>query len=209
MAESEQSKLSKRIVCSKCSFDNRPGIIFCEQCGTQLIDVKPATDTRVMPNHLADQFQNLDESGKYETMFVRSSKDVGHLTGTSVFQPEMTLQLQPEMREDGATLTTPEPILLNPEERTPIMFGRKDEKHGHYPDVDLLEYGGQQQGISRTHLEVIRTGKRIDIVDMGSSNGTFLNGVKLDAHEAHQIRDNDRLRLGKLVLLVTFQTAKA
>jgi predicted component of type VI protein secretion system len=42
------------------------------------------------------------------------------------------------------------------------------------------------------------------VTDLGSANSTFLNGQRLMPHEPRVLRDNDEVRLGRLVFRVNF-----
>jgi pSer/pThr/pTyr-binding forkhead associated (FHA) protein len=87
-----------------------------------------------------------------------------------------------------------------------LVFGRG---YSEAPvDVDLTQFGGQQQGVSRRHLTVIQTGAKIYIKDMASSNGSYLNGQRLTPHTFYELHNGDRIKLGLLVFKVQFNYAK-
>ena len=48
--------------------------------------------------------------------------------------------------------------------------------------------------VSRRHARLVRHGSEITIEDLGSSNGTFVNGERLSA--PRELRDQDRVQLG-------------
>lgn len=54
--------------------------------------------------------------------------------------------------------------------------------------------------VSRHHAEIRRHGRAYTLVDLGSSNGTFVNGVR---SEAFELATGDNLQLGNSVLLFT------
>ena len=64
------------------------------------------------------------------------------------------------------------------------------------------------QNVSSHHCELELRDGYWHIRDLGSSNGTFLNGTRLSAHRPYQIRDGDEIRLGQMVVRVYFQSAK-
>jgi pSer/pThr/pTyr-binding forkhead associated (FHA) protein len=88
-----------------------------------------------------------------------------------------------------------------------LVIGRQDPNTGQSPDVDLREHGAVEKGVSRRHATIIRRNGSLSIVDQGSPNGTFLNGQKLIANQPRVLRDGDDVRLGHLVLRVTFERA--
>ncbi len=50
-------------------------------------------------------------------------------------------------------------------------------------------------GISRKHAKLVRGASgQYSVLDLGSTNGTFLNGIKVDVAEVH---DGDKIQLGK------------
>jgi diguanylate cyclase (GGDEF)-like protein len=51
--------------------------------------------------------------------------------------------------------------------------------------------------VSRRHARVEWTGSNHRIVDTGSTNGTFVNGSRIQGHE---LRDGDRVQIGKVLL---------
>jgi len=51
--------------------------------------------------------------------------------------------------------------------------------------------------VSRRHARVDWTGAVHQIVDLGSTNGTFVNGSRVTQHE---LRDGDRVQIGKVLL---------
>ncbi|HEX8091538.1 MAG TPA: DUF3616 domain-containing protein, partial [Blastocatellia bacterium] len=53
--------------------------------------------------------------------------------------------------------------------------------------------------VSNTHAILIARDKAYSIVDLGSRNGTFINGERLGAH-AHTLRHGDTIQLGQTVL---------
>jgi len=71
------------------------------------------------------------------------------------------------------------------------------------PRLDLAPYGGLEAGVSRLHA-LIRRAKHMQIVDLGSTNGTWLNGTRLAPYVAKTLRAGDRIRLARLWVTVYF-----
>ena len=55
--------------------------------------------------------------------------------------------------------------------------------------------------VSKEHAEILRAGERITIRDLGSRNGTRVNGVEVT--EPTPIRDGDLIEIGKVLARVT------
>ena len=80
------------------------------------------------------------------------------------------------------------------------LLGRFDSVTGMRPEVDLTNED-QSRNISRRHARlVIRDGKHFVAEEIGTMNGTFLNGQKLPNGVLTPIRDGDELTLCRLVL---------
>lgn len=98
---------------------------------------------------------------------------------------------------------TAEPILLKPGPE--VILGRRDPTTGAMPDVDLTQFAGYRMGVSRRHAALRPgEGRRLDLWDLGSSNGTFLNGTRLGAHRPYRLRDGDEIRLGQMLMRLYF-----
>ena len=54
--------------------------------------------------------------------------------------------------------------------------------------------------VSRRHAELRRNGRELTITDLGSSNGTFVNGHRV---ESHALASGDQLQVGSTLLLYT------
>jgi len=116
--------------------------------------------------------------------------------GSDSFNDGMLLRIE----VDGGK----EAVLIKPTQET--VLGRRDPATGAMPDVDMTPFAGYRMGVSRRHA-VIRhaDGNRLDVWDLGSSNGTFLNGTRLNAHRPYKIHDGDEIRLGQMMMKVYFQ----
>ena len=76
-------------------------------------------------------------------------------------------------------------------------------------DVDLTPYGAVEMGVSRQHAKLTHQSATVMVQDLGSVNGTYLNGVRLVPHQPRVLRDEDELCLGRLTLRVSFLTRPA
>jgi pSer/pThr/pTyr-binding forkhead associated (FHA) protein len=67
---------------------------------------------------------------------------------------------------------------------------------GHGQQCDILL---QDRAVSRPHAEILRQGDGFLLKDLGSANGTLLNGVPLS--EPHRLSDGDAITFGEAVLV--------
>lgn len=81
-------------------------------------------------------------------------------------------------------------------DRMPMRIGRRDPRQQHYPEIDLAEH---DRGIaSRNHAIISRNGDYYTITDLGSTNGTQLNGKPLGQHQATRLRSGDKIKIGEV-----------
>lgn len=87
----------------------------------------------------------------------------------------------------------------------PIRLGRMDPFHDTYPEVDLTDELAIEQGVSREHACIFRRGNTILVEDLGSTNGTLLNGERLAPYLPVPLKQGDQLQLGKLPIEVIIE----
>jgi Ca-activated chloride channel family protein len=86
--------------------------------------------------------------------------------------------------------------------RADTTLGRADPDQSILPDIDLSPFRAFETGVSRLHASIHITGEHASVIDLGSANGTRLNGKRLPPHTLTPIHDGDVLALGKLILQV-------
>jgi hypothetical protein len=72
-------------------------------------------------------------------------------------------------------------------------------------DLDLNEYGGYEYGVSRYHAMLKFVDGEYKIIDLHSSNRTYLNGEEIYPGIQYGIGDECMLRLGKLQIKLRIQ----
>ena len=85
-----------------------------------------------------------------------------------------------------------------------MVVGRLDRFSTSIPTFDLSEIGGWESGVSRNHAQLRREGNKLYLVDLKSSNGTFLNGQRLVPGKEQLLHDGDTIRLGLLDIKAVF-----
>jgi len=66
------------------------------------------------------------------------------------------------------------------------------------PDLDLDPYGGIYHGVSRRHAMFRPTRNALYLLDLGSTNGSFYNGIPVISGMARSLSDKDMVSLGAL-----------
>lgn len=106
--------------------------------------------------------------------------------------------------DDGRT------VFLQPD-REPASYKlyASDRKNSHHIELGRLPCViGKQEGcvdevimnggISRIHARVDHNGKCFTVTDLNSTNGTYVNGVRLEPDETMELSDGDEVRFGDL-----------
>ncbi len=195
-------------VCPTCAHRNRPGVFFCENCGTNLMtgqqavmgtrDLREAQD--IEPNNVREALSTPDQppqpTASPAIQLDKEQEKAVRSAGTSQFETGMLLRIEVE----GGSA----PIIIKPKNEDMIL-GRRDPTTGATPEVDLTTFAGYRMGVSRRHASLALENNQIGLWDLGSSNGTYLNGNKLTPHQPSPVRDGDEVRLGQMVLRLFFQ----
>jgi hypothetical protein len=71
--------------------------------------------------------------------------------------------------------------------------------------VDLFEISGHEKGVSRKHAMIAIEGPAAYLVDLDSTNGTYLNGVRLPPQHQHRVRTGDVISFGALDVRVRME----
>lgn len=83
-----------------------------------------------------------------------------------------------------------------------IVVDSEDYVIGRSPDISdcaILE-----AAVSRIHCKVSKIDDKIAVLDLGSANGTYVNGSRLIPNQPHFISDNDVLRIANSDFLIKF-----
>ena len=99
--------------------------------------------------------------------------------------------------ENGQLITTQE-------EKSFILGRLSGELKTKEPLVDLSSFEALQLGISRVHALICRTQDGYQITDLESSNGTWLENQRLVPRQTYPLESGDRIRLGRLNILVFY-----
>ncbi len=106
-----------------------------------------------------------------------------------------------ELRIQGA------PFSARMEVKGRILIGRSDVSAAVYPDLDLTPYGGLEKGVSRQHAAIVAGKDRLLLVDLGSTNGTFVNDQRLHPNKPYRLRHGDDIRVGDILIEVLLNMA--
>lgn len=167
------------IICPNCHHENIQGAIFCGECGARLITINRSTTQSLGSTDNAATV----ETGQSATRTPLEAANIGTIT----------LHLM----EGGQ--------ILSLSGRTEFTLGRMTEGQPILPDVDLTPYDAFSRGVSRLHAALRLVNQKLVVIDLGSSNGTRVNGQKILPHIEYPVNHGDIIALGKLKIQILFQ----
>ena len=168
------------IECPSCGRKHRPGTLFCSECGVYL-----PTGGPLRTEQLPEEELPASRATPWGTEPAEAEDD------------SKTVPLRLKALSTGRQIQLPS----TPE----VYIGRLDAAHGIFPDVDLTADGGLEGGVSRRHCKIHQGGATYLVEDIGSANGTFLNGRRLTPYLPHVLKHGDELQLGRVKLKVIIQ----
>jgi hypothetical protein len=166
-------------ICGNCHSKQFDGTIFCSECGASLA-----------PTSRSETTMSLGQRGP---------------TGNLEAEPVVIAEPSPVQSTPSITL-----VIMNSGRRIKLdigddlLIGRKDNARGIFPDVDLGLDGGYDAGVSRRHAILAHHNGIYTIEDLGSANGTFVNGKRLASEATMHLSSGDELKCGTLLMRVEF-----
>lgn len=168
------------VKCPNCLYNNMTGAVFCSECGAQLVrDESQKTGSMRATNGLGNSAPGGAATADAATPYPDAPICL-HLLGSSIYLP-----------------------IINEDE---VVLGRATEGQSVSPDINLEPYHAFDAGVSRIHAAIRIVENRVLITDLGSGNGTLVNGKKIEPHIPHPIKHGDLLNLGKFKIQVIIQS---
>lgn len=162
------------IECPNCQHENLDGTVFCSECGAQLTE-----SHSIVTQSIPADSRPLSPIDKRKT---------------AAYAKQLDTWASLHLLDSGQILPLGD--------RTEFTLGRVSEAQPIMPDIDLTPYQAYANGVSRLHAVLKREGERIFVMDLGSSNGTYLNGKRLKPNIEHTLNHGDLLALGKLKIQI-------
>lgn len=80
-----------------------------------------------------------------------------------------------------------------------VLLGRESVPDSIFPEIDLTP-DDPEGYVSRRHAQIQRQDKQYTIIDLDSTNGTFVNNKRLSKDTPNPLTNGDEIRVGKTVL---------
>jgi hypothetical protein len=163
------------IICSNCQYKNVSGAVFCAECGAQLDGVETLVTQAITDEQIEEELKK--RPVRPEPVSTPSNSWISlHLMDSGKILPLAS--------------------------RNEFTLGRLSEGQPIMPDIDLTPYQAYASGVSRLHAVVKRENNRVAVMDLGSSNGTYVNGRRLNPHTEETLSHGDIVALGKLKIQI-------
>lgn len=167
------------ILCPNCHHEEMPGSLFCSECGAQLVVTEVPTTQHIQRN-------------PSDVLAVQPPVQTP-LNG-AVTAPTADAVVSLHIVDSGQ--------IINLAGQTEFTIGRTAEGQPILPDVDLSPYEAYSKGVSRLHAALKIHNQRIVITDLGSANGTRVNGQKIVPHVDYPLNHGDMIALGKFTIQI-------
>ncbi len=165
------------ITCTACHHRELEGELFCSECGARLPVGQPSV---------------------VDTAAFAGPSRVREAARAPIAMDDNLRSGQIGLFIDGAAQT----VIL--EGQPEYILGREGSEQL-VPDLNLNPYGAREKGVSRVHAALRRDRTQLLLIDLGSTNGTRLNGKPLAAHQPARVENGDEIRLGRLMLRIAFR----
>lgn len=96
-----------------------------------------------------------------------------------------------------------QPMLVDSPGTEGFIIGRSDGSTNYIPDIDFANAKAREMGVSRKHAALVRYRGTVQVIDLNSVNGTFLNDERLIPDVPYPLKNGDQLRLGNLELVIS------
>ena len=164
------------IICTNCQHKNVAGAMFCAECGAQLDGIDTLITQAITDEQIAEELKKKPTIRPEPTSAPINSWISLHLMDSGKILPLAS--------------------------RNEFTLGRLSEGQPIMPDIDLTPYQAYASGVSRLHAVVKRDSNRVMVMDLGSSNGTYVNGRRINPHVEESLSHGDIVALGKLKIQI-------
>jgi len=168
------------ITCPSCKNKEFSGALFCSKCGAQIMLSQEDSPTIEIKRAVIEEFN------------------------------EITTPTFPQPPSDASDSKVAIHILddgnvIHIHGRDEFTFGRSTDGQTIIPDIDLSTFEAYEAGVSRLHANLNIHGIEVSIQDLGSANGTSINGDRIDPLTEYDIKHGDIISLGRLRVQVLIQ----
>ncbi len=160
------------IHCPNCKRENTEGSMFCANCGERLLGSP------------SDQPKAKENTEKQPT------------------EPLSVEKTRPELRTEISLLLLDNGKIITLKGQKEYSIGRNSKGQAIIPDVDLSPFDAHKKGVSRLHAYLKIDKRGIALIDMGSANGTKVNGQRITPNIDYPLKHADTIVLGSIPMQI-------
>lgn len=181
-------------MCVACRAEQVEGSVFCEECGASLLEKGAAVSTRPLTRSVGDALREDDSvvpgAGAAREAAAARPQTVPAALALAVGTIAITVAASGRMVALGWA--------------SGVLIGREDSARSVGPDIDLGPDGGYDAGVSRRHARIAAGAAGLVLEDLGSANGTLLNGRPLARGESVALERAAEVTCGSMVLQIVW-----
>lgn len=200
--------------CTICGAENLEGAAYCEDCGSKLPTSPPPeasepVEAEEVEEEPLGEPTELPEGGVVCPACGAENPEGSRFCdecGASLEELEEEAEAEPTEEEEPPETPTgvaklevegyDKEFVLD---KDVITIGRQSPADGIFPDIDLTEVD-EEAYVSRRHARILRKDDGFIFEDLGSSNGSFINNVRIAQGVQQFLNEGDVIRLGKTVM---------
>lgn len=165
-------------ICPSCKHENSEDAGYCTKCGMVLVSDNTEVITRPVSE---DELKHLPNEQAPRAGEMPGVGDAALALFIGGAEQPLLLRRQPEIKLGRVTEPDFTPPIIEPNLATEF-------------------------GVSRNHATINFADGVYTVKDLGSTNGTFLNGKRLLDQLPYVLQSGDQIRLGMLMIYVYFKT---
>ncbi len=166
------------LFCIYCQHTNSRQAAHCQHCGARLVTQDPLVEKELTKQ------DHTWTSGAYKALFDK--------TNSTLADGSLALFIS------GCAEPLIFPFVRN------VILGRDAANTGEQM-VDISQFSPLGHSVSRRHAVIVPDAGGFACSDLGSTNGTWLNGRLLEPGKTHPLQNGDQMRLGLLTVMVCFK----
>jgi pSer/pThr/pTyr-binding forkhead associated (FHA) protein len=163
------------IHCPNCKQENSEGSLVCRNCGATLV---------IFPAGPQEKKEHIMKSPT---------------------EPLSGDKSRPEQRTEISLLLLDNGKIITVKGQKEYSIGRTSKGQAIIPDVDLSPYDAHKKGVSRLHAYLKIDKRGVALIDLGSANGTKVNGQRIAPNIDYPLKHADTIVLGSIPMQVILE----